>query len=163
MWQNTTKAQSLRLYFLKVYGMLKTLIFALCCVFIQHSYAADATGNLLQTLHMPQPVYEMRDEDYRLDSKMLKSSHAVGWVRVPLVDVSAQEYRGYKQPIEVAMTVIAATGRIAEVKILKTSGSKPVDEKVKLALLDASLEKIPYADANANYVLEHRFSIEKPL
>lgn len=143
--------------------MFKLLIVALCAVSQSAVFAQDAAEDLLQTLHMPQPVYEMRDEDYRLDPKMLKNSHVVGWVRSPIVDVSKQEYRGYQRPVEVAMTVISATGRIADVKILKTSGAQLVDHKVKLALLGAVLEKIPYADANASYVLEHRFAIEQPL
>lgn len=153
----------MRLYFLKDRCMLKPLLVAYCALYISCSFADDATEDLLQTLHTPQPIYEMRDEDYRLDPKMLKSSHAVGWVRSPLVDISKREYQGYKSPVEVAMTVIAATGRIADVKILKSSGSKAVDQKVRLALLDALLEKIPYADANAHYVLDHRFAVEKPL
>ena len=153
----------MRLYFFKESCMLKPLIVAYCVLYMNCSVADVATNDLLQTLHTPQPTYEIRDEDYRLDPKMLKSSHAVGWLRSPMVDISKREYQGYKSPVEVAMTVIAATGRIAEVKILKSSGSKAVDQKVRLALLDALLEKIPYADANAHYVLEHRFAIEKPL
>ncbi len=123
----------------------------------------QAEVNLLETLKAQQPAYIMRDEDYRLDPKILKNSHVVGWVKAPLVDISRHEYMGYKRPVDVEMIVIAATGRIAQSNIVQSSGSKKVDAKVLDALSSAILEKIPYADAHVSYTLRQKFDIEKPL
>ena len=125
--------------------------------------AQSVTDRLLATLKAPQPAYVMRDEDYLLDPKILKNSHVVGWVKAPFVDISRIDYVGYKRPIDIEMVVIASTGRIAQTKILQSSGSKKVDSKVQEALSTAVLEKIPYADANVSYVLRQKFDIEKPL
>ena len=145
--------------------MLK--IFSICSVvfYSVHLSAAmpEQEDTLLNTLIQPQPEYVMHDEDYYIDPKILKSSHVVGWVVAPQVDISRQEYRGYKRPVEVAMTIIAATGKIAESKMIRSSGAKKVDQKVLQALSQALLERIPYADANATYVLTQKFDIEKPL
>lgn len=123
----------------------------------------QAEDSLLATLKAAQPAYVMRDEDYRLDPKILKNSHVVGWVKAPLVDISRGDYVGYKRPVDVEMVVIAATGRIAETRLMQSSGSKKVDAKVQDALSSAILEKIPYADAHVSYVLRQKFDIEKPL
>lgn len=133
-------------------------------LFITTQANADSrTHELLTTLNTQQPVYVMRDEDYKIDPKILKNSHVIGWVTAPLVDVSRSDYVGYKRPVAVEMTVIAATGVIAKTVIQQSSGSKKVDRKVQQALALAQLEKIPFADANLIYQLQQKFDIEKPL
>lgn len=128
-----------------------------------HAYADSRSNDLLKTLNSEQPVYVMRDEDYKIDPKILKNSHVIGWVKAPLVDVSRSDYVGYRRPVALEMTVIAATGVIAKSVIRQSSGSKKVDHKVRQALALAQLEKIPYADANLSYQLQQKFDIEKPL
>jgi hypothetical protein len=153
----------MRLYFLKEEHMLKHLAVLLMTVHCSTwVYAEQATDQLLATLHQPQPKYVMRDEDYRLDPKMLKSSHVVGWVDPPMVQLETADFKGYRRAFDVNMTVVAATGRIAAVDVLRSSGAKAVDQKIKEALLKASLERIRYADANATYILNQKFEVEKP-
>lgn len=61
------------------------------------------------------------------------------------------------------MTVIASSGIIAKVEILKSAGSKVLDAKVIDALMQAKLESIPMVDRNITYSLIHELEINNPL
>ena len=61
------------------------------------------------------------------------------------------------------MTVIASSGIIAKVEILKSTGSKLLDAKVIDALMQAKLESIAMVDRNITYNLIHELEINNPL
>lgn len=133
---------------------------AVCVPCFANTAPEDA---LLNTLKMQQPTYVMRDEDYQLDPRLIQKERKIDWLVQPEVDVNAAEFKHYKNAIQVEMTVIAQTGHIAAVKILKSTGSKAIDDKVLAALQKARFDSIRFVDANLTYTLVHRFEIEKPL
>ncbi|NNH39466.1 hypothetical protein HLH17_01195 [Acinetobacter sp. ANC 5380] len=61
------------------------------------------------------------------------------------------------------MTVIASSGIIAKVEILKSTGSKLLDAKVIGAGMQAKLESIPMVDRNITYSFIHVLEINNPL
>jgi TonB family protein len=127
------------------------------------SWAVDPkTLSLLSLLTTPQPEYKISPK-VDFDPSMYSKNHHIGWVIRPEVDVSLHEYQGYKRPILVEMKVIAAQGKIVEIRILKSTGSKAVDQHILRALKAAKLEPIRYADANLTFLLQHQFEVEKPL
>ena len=118
---------------------------------------------LLTLLKKPPATYVMRDEDYKLDPKLLKDEYLVDWAIRPQFDFSPQELKNYKQTLSVEMTVIAASGTIVQSQVVKSSGSKKIDEKVVKSLRYARLESIPFMDPNVTYKLTQNFTMTSPL
>lgn len=141
----------------------RLLIPILCGLGLSSSWANDAeTMALISLLTTPQPEYKISDQ-VDFDARLYPKNYQIGWINSPEVDVSLRDYQGYQHPILVKMTVIAAQGKIVNIQILKSTGSKAADQKIIQALQSAKLEPIRYADANLTYVLEHEFEIQKPL
>lgn len=59
--------------------------------------------------------------------------------------------------------VIAHSGLITQVEIIKSSGLKVVDAKIKDAVMAAKLEPIRGVDQNLTYTLQHDIPIKNPL
>ena len=101
--------------------------------------------------------------DYKIDPKLLNKSYEVNWSISPKFNFTATELKSAQSPVKVKMTVIASSGIIAKVEILKSTGSKLLDAKVIDALMQAKLESIPMVDRNITYTLIHELEINKPL
>ena len=59
--------------------------------------------------------------------------------------------------------MIASSGMMAKVEILKSTGSKLLDAKVIDAVMQAKLESIVLVDRNITYSLIHVLKINNPL
>ena len=128
-----------------------------------HAEDKDQYSKLLKILETPQPKYEIQDRDYKIDTKLYKNEYEVDWASRPQFNVSAQEFKYYKNAIQVKMSVIASTGYIGDAVVVKSSGSKIIDQKVLDAVKLARLDKIPYVDKAVTYNLIHDLEIKKPL
>ncbi|MEZ2902175.1 hypothetical protein ACBQ24_05385 [Acinetobacter terrestris] len=113
---------------------------------------------LLQSLTTPQKNYVPSALDYKIDPKLLEKSYEVNWSISPKFNFTATELKSAQSPVKVKMTVIASSGIIAKVEILKSTGSKVLD-----ALMQAKLESIPMVDRNITYTLIHELEINNPL
>ncbi|TCB55729.1 energy transducer TonB [Acinetobacter terrestris] len=118
---------------------------------------------LLQDLTTPQKNYVLSALDYKIDPKLLKKSYEVNWLIPPKFNFTATELKAAQSPVKVKMTVIASSGIIAKVEILKSTGSKVLDAKVIAALMQAKLESIARVDRNITYTLIHELEINNPL
>ena len=118
---------------------------------------------LLKILETPQPNYVIKDDDYKIDPKLYKKEYDVTWRVRPKFEISPSEFKQYKSPVKVKMIVVATTGYIADIQILKSSGSNTIDRKVKEALTVARLESIPFVDKSVTYELIHEFDLKNPL
>lgn len=118
---------------------------------------------LLQSLTMPQKNYVPPVLDYKIDSKLLNKSYEVNWLIPPKFNFTTTELKAARSQVKVKITVIASSGIIAKVEILKSTGSKVLDAKVMDALMQAKLESIPMVDRNITYTLIHELEINKPL
>ena len=77
---------------------------------------------LLQSLTTPQKNYVPSALDYKIDPKLLNKSYEVNWL-IPLkFNFTATELKAAQSPVKVKMTVIAGSGIIAKVEILKSTG-----------------------------------------
>lgn len=132
-------------------------------ILFPYVYADDKYEQLLKALETPQVQYEIPQNDYKIDPKLYKNEYEVDWASHPQFKITAQEFKAYKSSIKVKMTVIASTGYIADAVVLKSSGSKVIDEKVLDAVKLARLSKIPHVDKTVTYNLIHDFEIKKPL
>jgi hypothetical protein len=148
-----------QLRFLSVLGL---------CMLSQLSYANTAESinqpsKLRELLETPLPTYEYKKEDYQIDKKLYKQDYDVGWRSRPQFNITSQEFKQYKSPVKVKMTVVASTGYIADSQIIKSSGSTQIDKKVKEALTLARLDVIPFVDKSVTYELIHEFDLRNPL
>ena len=147
---------------------LKILLFVGLNIGLGHqAFANDVQHEqyqqLLKTLEQPQSVYVPPVVEEKVDSSLYKNEYEVDWRSRPQFNITAQEYKSYKTPVKVKMTVIASTGYIGNAEVVKSSGSKKIDQKVVDAVKLARLDKIAHVDKNVTYTLIHDFDIKKPL
>lgn len=100
---------------------------------------------------------------YKIDPKLLNKNYQVNWLIPPKFNFAATELKAAKSPVKVKMTVIASSGIIAKVEILKSTGLKVLDAKVIDAVMQAKLESIVLVDRNITYSLIHVLEINNPL
>ena len=117
---------------------------------------------LNQLLHTPVAAYHIDDTPYHIDPKFLKDDYVVTWSSLPQFNFSSQELTQYKKPLQVELTVIASSGLIVDAKIVKSSGSKLIDQRVLEAVKIARLERIPLVDQNLTYRLVQDFKLTNP-
>lgn len=98
--------------------------------------------------------------DKQLKAQQNKKDYQVGWVKRPKIDFNQQDYKTYKNPVRLKLTVMANDGRIIKAEVLKSSGSKTLDAKVIQALASAQLESIAMMERNVIYSFVHEFSIQ---
>lgn len=139
-------------------------VLALCLGGYSSSFAAPQSYDaLLNTLTKPPVIYVGKDEDYKIDPRLLKNEYVVDWAIRPQFNLNPDELETYKRPLSVELTVIASSGNIVKSSVVKSSGSKNIDAKVVQALKSARLEAIPFVDPNVTYVLVQNFTMKDPL
>ncbi len=132
----------------------------LLCGLTSVSWADAARLEALnQLLHSAPPQYVMDDQPYEIDPKFLQEQYQVTWASLPQFNFTSKELKQYRQPLQVELTVVASTGMIVSSKILKSSGSKLIDQRVLLAVQAARLERIALVDQNLTYKLVQDFKL----
>lgn len=117
---------------------------------------------LLTLLKTPVAEYKLDTAPYVIDPKIAKRQYEVTWRIAPYFKVNAEDYRAYRQPIKVEMTVEAGSGVILQSKTLRSSGSVRVDQKVHDALQNAVLQSLPLVEKTMRYTLVHEFNLNSP-
>lgn len=129
---------------------------------IMQDLDAALSAELNAVLMTEQQPYVLK-ADPQLEKKLLaqknNNNYQVGWIVPPKIEFKEGDYKDYKNPIRLKMTVLADDGRIIKTEVLKSSGSKMLDYKVIQALASAKLEGIPMMDRNVIYSFVHEFSI----
>lgn len=118
---------------------------------------------LLQSLTTPQKNYLPPVLDYKIDPKLLNKNYQLNCLTPAKFNFTATELKAAKSPVKVKMTVIASSGTMAKVEILKSTGSKLLDAKVIDGVMQAKLESIALVDQNITYSLIHELEINNPL
>ena len=118
---------------------------------------------LLETLKQPVPAYVPPKVDNAVPAHLRdRPAYQVTWLREPYLRFTEAELQRAKAA-KIRMTVVANTGLIVLVDIVKSSGLKSVDQNIKEAVLAAKLEPIRGVDRNLTYILEHEMPIKNPL
>lgn len=143
----------------------QSLLLSACIgLFLSSAYAQDEkTRQLLKRLKQPVPAYQPPTVKNAVPPHLLaKQGFEVSWLKAPYLRFNDAELQRAK-PAIVKMTVIANTGQITDVEIIRSSGLRVVDAKIKEAVLAAKLEPIKGVDRNLVYSLEHEIEIKNPL
>jgi len=128
------------------------------------SEADQKVQQLLNTLKQPVPTYTPPKVDNAVPAHLLakKQHYEVTWLKEPYLKFTDAELQRAKTAT-IKMTVIAHSGLITQVEIIKSSGLKVVDAKIKDAVMAAKLEPIRGVDQNLTYTLQHDIPIKNPL
>ena len=100
---------------------------------------------------------------YKIDAKLLNKNYQLNCLTPAKFNFTATELKAAQSPVKVKMTVIASSGMIAKVEILKSTGSKVLDAQVIDAVMQAKLESIALVGQNITYSLIHVLEINNPL
>jgi hypothetical protein len=112
--------------------------------------------NAKQSAYIPQADPKLEKQ---LAQQAKKSNYQVSWIKRPKIEFTDGDYKGYKNPVLMRMTVLADDGRIVKSEVVRSSGSKSIDQKLIQALASAQLEGIPNMERNVIYSFIHEFSI----
>lgn len=140
----------------------------LLCAISQSGFTSsldlDALEAELSTLLNTQQKIYVTKPDSKLEKQLSKQAqnmeYQVSWIKQPKIEFTEGDYKGYKNPVLLKMTVLADDGRIVKTEVVKSSGSKILDQKVIQALASAQLEAIPNMERNVIYSFMHEFSIK---
>ena len=110
---------------------------------------------LMQSLAITVPDYQPTPLKDLIIAKQMKRQYEVTWRARPDLSFVDANNTQLKASVKIKMTVVAKTGYIVDVHFIQSSNSKKVDEKIKQALLVASLEPISGLAADVVYDIEH--------
>lgn len=116
-------------------------------------------AQLMQSLSLTIPEYQPTPLKDLISPKQMRQHYAVAWKARPDLSFIVGQNQKIKASIRIQMTVVAKTGYIVDVKFIESSNVKTLDEKIRKALLVASLEPILGLDPNVVYVLEHQLAL----
>ncbi len=118
---------------------------------------------LLKTLNQPIPAYVPPTVDGAVPAHLRdRQAYQVSWLKAPYLRFTEAEVQR-AQAVKIKMTVVANSGLIVQVDLLRSSGLKAVDQNIQAAVLAAKLEPIRGVDRNLTYTLEHEIAIKNPL